>query len=122
MLAAYGLLLKRWDGGMAGVAFWIMTAVALSGVVGRYLYAQIPRSLNAAVSALRGGGSWTPLIGLAFAYGVFHAAGPGHGKAVIAGYILAGERALRRGAALSVLAALLQACVAGAEEFSARSF
>lgn len=34
--------------GMAGMAFWIMTAVALSGVVGRYLYAQIPRSLNAA--------------------------------------------------------------------------
>jgi hypothetical protein len=34
--------------GMAGIAFWIMAAVALSGVVGRYLYAQIPRSLNAA--------------------------------------------------------------------------
>jgi hypothetical protein len=34
--------------GMAGMAFWIMAAVALSGVVGRYLYAQIPRSLNAA--------------------------------------------------------------------------
>jgi len=34
--------------GIAGMAFWIMLAVALSGVVGRYLYAQIPRSLNAA--------------------------------------------------------------------------
>ena len=34
--------------GMAGMAFWIMTSVAVSGVVGRYLYAQIPRSLNAA--------------------------------------------------------------------------
>jgi hypothetical protein len=34
--------------GMAGMAFWIMVLVALSGVVGRYLYAQIPRSLNAA--------------------------------------------------------------------------
>ena len=33
---------------MAGIAFWIMVAVALSGVVGRYLYAQIPRSLSAA--------------------------------------------------------------------------
>jgi len=32
--------------GMAGMAFWIMAAVALSGVVGRYIYAQIPRSLN----------------------------------------------------------------------------
>jgi hypothetical protein len=34
--------------GIAGVAFWIMAAVALSGIIGRYLYAQIPRSLTAA--------------------------------------------------------------------------
>ncbi len=35
-------------GGIAGMAFWIMTAVTVSGFVGRYLYSQIPRSLNAA--------------------------------------------------------------------------
>lgn len=35
-------------GGIAGMAFWFMFAVSLSGVVGRYLYTQIPRSLNAA--------------------------------------------------------------------------
>lgn len=34
--------------GIAGIAFWIMLAVALSGIVGRYLYSQIPRSINAA--------------------------------------------------------------------------
>jgi hypothetical protein len=34
--------------GVAGMAFWCMFAVSLSGVVGRYLYTQIPRSLNAA--------------------------------------------------------------------------
>lgn len=39
--------------GLAGMAFWIMTAVALSGVVGRYLYGQIPRSLNAAELSLK---------------------------------------------------------------------
>jgi len=33
---------------IAGVAFWIMLAVAFSGIAGRYLYAQIPQSLNAA--------------------------------------------------------------------------
>jgi len=33
---------------IAGVAFWIMLAVAFSGIGGRYLYAQIPQSLNAA--------------------------------------------------------------------------
>lgn len=34
--------------GLAGVSYWIMMAVALSGFIGRYLYAQIPRSLSAA--------------------------------------------------------------------------
>ena len=34
--------------GFAGIAFWIMVSVSLSGIVGRYLYGQIPRSLNAA--------------------------------------------------------------------------
>jgi hypothetical protein len=38
--------------GLAGMAFWIMVAVALSGVVGRYLYSQIPRNLNAAELSL----------------------------------------------------------------------
>ncbi len=40
-------------GGLAGVAYWIMMAVALSGFVGRYLYAQIPRSLNTAELSLQ---------------------------------------------------------------------
>ena len=39
--------------GIAGMAFWIMAAVALSGVVGRYLYGQIPRSLNTAELSLK---------------------------------------------------------------------
>lgn len=34
--------------GFAGVAFWIMTAVALSGVVGHYVYGQIPRRVGSA--------------------------------------------------------------------------
>jgi hypothetical protein len=34
--------------GIAGMAFWIMLAVAISGIVGRYLYAQIPRRMDAA--------------------------------------------------------------------------
>lgn len=38
--------------GIAGIAFWIMVTVAVSGVIGRYLYAQIPRSLNAAELSL----------------------------------------------------------------------
>jgi hypothetical protein len=34
--------------GIAGMAFWIMFAVSASGVVGRYLYGQIPRKVSTA--------------------------------------------------------------------------
>lgn len=52
------------------------------------------------------------LIGLSFAYGVFHAAGPGHGKAVISSYMIANETELKRGVLLSFLSSLLQGVVA----------
>jgi len=40
-------------GGLAGVAYWIMMIVAVSGFVGRYLYAQIPRSISQAEMSLK---------------------------------------------------------------------
>jgi nickel/cobalt exporter len=71
------------------------------------------RGLTSAVRAAgRDGAAFWGLLGLSFSYGVFHAAGPGHGKAVIASYMLANERALRRGLVIAGLAALLQAVVA----------
>lgn len=39
--------------GIAGMAFWIMFAVSASGVVGRYLYAQIPRKVTTAELSMR---------------------------------------------------------------------
>jgi ABC-type nickel/cobalt efflux system permease component RcnA len=48
------------------------------------------------------------LAAISFAYGVLHAAGPGHGKAVITSYVLADGQTVRRGIALSFLAALIQ--------------
>ncbi|MGC4049834.1 MAG: hypothetical protein QM757_10010 [Paludibaculum sp.] len=39
--------------GLAGMAYWIMMAIVASGIVGRYLYAQIPRSVNMAEVSLR---------------------------------------------------------------------
>lgn len=71
------------------------------------------RSLTGALKAMRNDGSklWL-LVGLSFAYGVFHAAGPGHGKAVISSYMLANEVALRRGVMLSFVSAFLQAITA----------
>lgn len=52
------------------------------------------------------------LVGLSFVYGIFHAAGPGHGKAVISSYMIANETALRRGIFLSLISSLLQALMA----------
>ncbi|MGJ4854759.1 nickel/cobalt transporter [Labrys sp. La1] len=49
------------------------------------------------------------LITLSFGYGVFHAAGPGHGKAVISSYLFANDEAVKRGIALSCAFALVQA-------------
>lgn len=52
------------------------------------------------------------LVGLSFVYGIFHAAGPGHGKAVISSYMIANETALKRGIFLSFVSSLLQAIMA----------
>jgi nickel/cobalt transporter (NicO) family protein len=71
------------------------------------------KAINTAVLAAKSNGTATwYLAWLSFAYGVFHAAGPGHGKAIIASYMVANESALRRGVLLSFLAATLQGCVA----------
>lgn len=70
-------------------------------------------AMTSSLDALRT--DWTAfwvLGGLSFLYGVFHAAGPGHGKVVISSYVLANETQLRRGVLLSVLSALLQSLVA----------
>ena len=68
------------------------------------------RALSGAMRSMRDGdgGAWM-LVGVSFLYGVFHAAGPGHGKAVISSYMLANEVALRRGVMLSFVSAALQA-------------
>ncbi|MCH8551240.1 MAG: nickel/cobalt transporter [Natronospirillum sp.] len=52
------------------------------------------------------------LIMLSFLYGVFHAAGPGHGKAVITTYMLTQPTDLKRGLLLSLAAALMQGITA----------
>ncbi len=69
--------------------------------------------LQAAARALKTSpGAFFVLAGTSFAYGVFHAAGPGHGKAVLTSYMVANEIQLRRGLLLAGLAALLQGVVA----------
>lgn len=71
------------------------------------------RQLTGAVRAWQadGGAAWA-LMGLSFAYGVFHALGPGHGKAVISSYVLANRQTARNGALLALASSLIQALVA----------
>ena len=81
-----------------GISGWILAQEA-----GFY------RLLSSAIRAAKQNGAATwGLVALSFGYGIFHAAGPGHGKAVIASYMLANERALRRGLVIALGAALLQ--------------
>lgn len=76
---------------------------------------KMQRMLAAAVKRLKEGnalGAGLLLAGLSFAYGVVHAAGPGHGKAIISSYVLANEETVRRGVLISFLAAGLQGLTA----------
>lgn len=52
------------------------------------------------------------LIFVSFLYGIFHAAGPGHGKAVLTTYLLTQGREVRRGVAMATAAALMQGTTA----------
>ncbi len=71
------------------------------------------RSLTGALKAMRSD-PWQMwgLVSLSFLYGVFHAAGPGHGKAVISSYMIANEVALKRGVVLALISSMLQALTA----------
>jgi nickel/cobalt exporter len=75
--------------------------------------AEFYRMLSGTIRAAKADGSaaWT-LMGISFAYGIFHAAGPGHGKAVISSYLVANNETWRRGIALSFASAILQAFTA----------
>jgi nickel/cobalt exporter len=87
---------------VGGVLGWIFAKQA-------EFYRQFSSLLRAAKAD--GSAAWS-LFGLSFLYGIFHAAGPGHGKAVISSYMVANEETWMRGVVLSLASALLQALVA----------
>src|SRR6476661_5309464 len=75
--------------------------------------AEFYRMLSGLIRAAKADGSAAyTLLGISFLYGIFHAAGPGHGKAVISSYLVANDETWRRGVVLSFASAILQAFTA----------
>jgi nickel/cobalt exporter len=87
---------------IGGIAGWVLAKQAL-------FYRALAGMIRAAKSD--GFALWG-LMGISFVYGIFHAAGPGHGKAVISSYLLANEETWRRGITLSFAAAVMQSLTA----------
>ena len=91
------------------IPYWSRIALEIQAI-----QRELHRGLATAIAAVREEGmvaAWT-LIGLSFLYGIFHAAGPGHGKVVISTYLLTQESELKRGLLLSAAAAMVQGIVA----------
>ena len=95
----------------------VAAPVGSNGVWGWVMATQqyYQREMATAVRDLKTASPMAAALSLAFIsfmYGVLHAAGPGHGKAVISSYVLANRQTMRRGIALSFLSAFFQACSA----------
>ena len=101
-LAQFGLNRGAAPPQIGGFAGWILAEQAK-------FYLQLSSLIRAAKAD--GSAAYT-LLGVSFLYGVFHAAGPGHGKAVISSYMIANDETWRRGVILSFASAILQAFTA----------
>jgi len=90
-----------------------LVARALAAIVSEQR--QFHRKLAASLETIRkersAAAAWG-LIVISFLYGVFHAAGPGHGKAILTAYLSTHRERLRRGILLSAAAATVQGLTA----------
>ena len=105
---------------IAGSLFHLWRVSKVDFSYSEYLFTiySIQRELHLSFSDLLrsiksdGYGTASTLIGLSFTYGIFHAAGPGHGKIIISTYLFSNESELRRGIFLSFASSLAQGLTA----------
>ncbi len=77
----------------------------------RAFHRALAQNLNSLAGEASGAAAWGLAV-MSFLYGIFHAAGPGHGKAVVAAYLFTHESKLKRGLALAAASSLVQGMVA----------
>ena len=98
-LATAVLLYSQWGDIVTAMVGWQKT-----------LHTMLAEHIRAvSQDAVKYGGA---LVALSFAYGAFHAVGPGHGKAIIVTYLGTNKESVWRGIVISLCAAMLQSLVA----------
>ncbi|MFN4142709.1 nickel/cobalt transporter [Aestuariivirga sp.] len=98
------------DGTLQQVSFW-EDPVLWAREKQQAFYGKLSATLRQMKGSSPLAATWTLML-LSFGYGVFHAAGPGHGKAVISAWLLATENDLKRGILISFMSAIIQALTA----------
>lgn len=104
LLLVAAVLIVVWQGGFQSLSYQLLG-----------WQRDLHRSLTLAITELSRVptlATWVSLLSVSFAYGVFHAAGPGHGKAVLATYLATHGGAVKRAMGLSFAASLLQGVTA----------
>lgn len=98
------------DGSLVMVSFW-EDPVLWVREQQQAFYGSMSGALRQIKTSSPYAAAWT-LMFLSFGYGIFHAAGPGHGKTVISAWLLATENELKRGIVIAFFSSIIQAVVA----------